>query len=92
MKLIAISVLTVSIIAATTPAFAMKGREATGKCIDTPGCSIHPNGDGGVIIFGPNGGAVECLTLDSECHIIEHGRTSSGDGSPKSGKSGPRLP
>jgi hypothetical protein len=77
MKLIAITALALASLAVATPAFALNGVDAVLQCGNTPGCKATGNGIGGVIIYGPNGGTVECTTMESECFVLSEGRVSS---------------
>jgi len=59
-------VLTTLASAFVTPAFAMTGDEALAACKKVKNCATY-DGPGGILIFGPNGGVVDCPTHTSQC-------------------------
>ena len=68
MKTLLISALAATLFSAAfaTPSFAMTGDEAIAKCHKVHNCTVY-DGPGGVLIFGPKGGTVDCPTHTSQC-------------------------
>lgn len=50
-----------------SPALAMDGAHALAKCLKVHGCAHHEGPDGGIVIFGPKGGVVECTSKTAQC-------------------------
>ena len=63
-----------------TPSFALNGVEALDMCVKnaTSGCKVSSSPAGDIIIEGGAGGTVFCLTLESECSVLEKVVGSSG--------------
>jgi hypothetical protein len=68
MKTLLLSVTAVTLLGAAfaTPSLAMTGEEALAKCAKVKNCA-HYDGPGGILIFGPNGGVVDCPDKNSQC-------------------------
>jgi hypothetical protein len=68
MKTLFLSAVAASLLGAAfaSPAFAMTGDEAIAKCHKVHNCTVY-DGPGGILIFGPKGGVVDCPTHTSQC-------------------------
>lgn len=68
MKTLLVSLSAVMLLGAAvaSPALAVSGQEAIDKCNKVHNCTVY-DGPGGILIFGPKGGVVDCPDKKSQC-------------------------
>lgn len=69
MKILFLSAVTATLLGAAfaSPALAMTGAQAVAKCHKVHNCTVYQGPDGGIVIWGPKGGTVECPNKSSQC-------------------------